>query len=227
MPKPALADLHKAICRLLDIPNIAQYTQINRPLEEGAFEVYVFSLVLDAVKEAGGKWKMRGRNSNPHPIVFRGGPGEMASADQNFAYAHCTFPSGKSLEVHLGVQYVGTSGATHEVDISLYEASAASQARNNGEHPDQKHLIGVIECKCYSNPIGAVLARAFVGLLDDCNNYHFAALVSNSPGEQVKKYLSLAHRPDPFLEMDLLTHHHRYERRFFWFVTNKLRKWSA
>jgi hypothetical protein len=227
MPKPALADLHKAICRLLDIPNIAQYTQINRPLEEGAFEVYVFSLVLHAVKEAGGNWTMHGRNSKPHPIVFRGGPGEMASTDQNFAYALCTFPSGKSLEVHLGVQYVGTSGATHEVDISLYEASAASQVRNSGGYPDQQHLIGAIECKCYSNSIGTVLARAFVGLLDDCNSYHFAALVSNSPGEQVKKYLSPAHRPAPFLEMDFLLPHYRYERMFFWFVTKKLKEWST
>lgn len=40
----------------------------------------------------------------------------MASTTQDFCYINCEL-NGKCFEIHLDVQYEGTSGATHEIEL--------------------------------------------------------------------------------------------------------------
>jgi len=146
-----LADLRAIVLQLLQVSGVAGVLQLNSNTKERAFEVYVFALVLTAVRQAGGTVELRGIASgpNPNPMVFRGAPGHMGSRAQNFCYACCTL-SGRVFEVHVDVQYEGTSGATHEVDVSLYDSRKALTVRTTaGALPGATGLHGAIECKCY------------------------------------------------------------------------------
>src|SRR5687768_1131077 len=117
---PSLAQLRASIDSLLDLPGISAVLQLNSPTRERAFEAYVFSLMVTAVREAGGAAELVGRNSGPNPpvVVFRGGPGLLGSNAQDFAYANCTLGS-RRFEIHVDVQYEGTSEAIHELDVSI------------------------------------------------------------------------------------------------------------
>lgn len=127
--------------RLLLLPGTKQALQLNSPTRERAFEAYVFALVLRAVRAAGGTVGVTGINSGPNPdvIVFRGAPGQMSSQIQDFAYARCTLNL-KSFEVHVAVQFLGTSEATHEVDVSLFDSRQANVARQTGAVPGMSAL---------------------------------------------------------------------------------------
>ncbi len=104
-----------SITALLNLPAAQQLLQLNSNTCERAYEAYVLSLCLEAVRRAGGTATMTGINSgaNPSPIVFRGAPGSMASTNQNFAYADCELRN-KQFEIHVDVEYQGTSGATRD-----------------------------------------------------------------------------------------------------------------
>ncbi len=101
-----------AVETLLATPGVAAVLQMNSPTRERAFEAYVFALVVRAVRQAGGSVVLTGIRSgaDPNPHVFRGGPGQMSSRAQDFVYAKCMLGE-RSFEVHVDVQYEGTSGA--------------------------------------------------------------------------------------------------------------------
>lgn len=125
-------DLYDAVADILSNPVAAPSLQLNSATRERAFEAYVFSLIIKAVKQANGIVKIMGiiTGQNPNPVVFRGSPGHMSSQAQDFAYAECTL-NNKEFEIHLGVQYVGTSNALHEVDVSLFDHDRADQIGRN------------------------------------------------------------------------------------------------
>ena len=113
-----LATLRAAITALLSLPAAGRLLQLNSNTCERAYEAYVFSLCCEAVRGAGGTIQLMGIQSgtSPRPVVFRGAPGSMASRDQDFAYASCSLRQ-KRFELHVDVEYQGSSGALHEVDV--------------------------------------------------------------------------------------------------------------
>ena len=115
-----LTALQAAINGLLALPAAQQLLQLNSNTCERAFEAYVFSLCSEAVRRAGGTVSTIGIQSGPQPaiVVFRGAPGSMASIDQDFAYADCSL-NGRRFEIHVDVEYQGSSGALHEIDVSV------------------------------------------------------------------------------------------------------------
>ena len=87
---------------------------------------------------------------NPPTIVFRGGPGSMSSKAQDFCYVECSLGS-KKFEIHVDVEYVGQSGATHEIDVSIYDHENAQSVRTNNKSPrTNKPLLMAFECKFYT-----------------------------------------------------------------------------
>lgn len=74
-----LSELRDAVNSLLDLPGIASVLQLNSPTRERAFEAYVFSLFVRAVRQIGSNSSavLKGISSGPAPriIVLRGGPG--------------------------------------------------------------------------------------------------------------------------------------------------------
>jgi hypothetical protein len=209
---------------LLSARGAAAVLQLNSQTRERAFEAYIFSLVLRAVRNAGGTVTVVGIQSgpNPKPIVFRGGPGEMSSHAQNFAFAQCVL-SGRSFEVHVDVQYQGTSGATHEIDVSIFDGDRARAIRFSGAIPGVRHLFGAIECKFYDSALGTALGRAFVGLVNDCGTLRVNSFVTNGQSTGLARYFSHGRRPQPFFDLSPLRP--GTANRFVGHVEQVFRKW--
>ncbi|HXT39289.1 MAG TPA: hypothetical protein VN887_04620 [Candidatus Angelobacter sp.] len=124
-----LQDLENAIDTLLNHPlGIGQY-QLVRRAEEKAYEAYVFGLCLRAARELGVTPVLRGITGAPTPFVFRGAPGQIHSRGRNYGYAQFTL-NGQEFEIHAGVEFRGTSGMTHELDVCIMRGSDARACRN-------------------------------------------------------------------------------------------------
>jgi hypothetical protein len=217
-------DLVQAVTNLLSIPTVPGILQLNNPTRERAFEAYIFGLVLQAIRNAGGAVQLIGINTglNPNPIIFRGSPGQMSSQIQNFVYARCSLNSNE-FEVHIDVQYQGSSGATHEIDISIYDGERADTIRFSGAIPHVRYLYGAIECKFYDSTLGTALGRAFVGLVDDCGTLKVNSFVTNGQNDGLARYFTHGRRPQPFFGLSPLRAH--IVRRFVATVEQALRKW--
>lgn len=220
-------DLRNAIDQLFQINATQRLLQLNSNTDERAYEAYILSLCCEAVRIQGGQVTITGINTgaNPSTIVFRGGPGSMSSTNQNFCYAACRLRN-RSFEIHADIEYVGQSGATHEIDVSIYDAQAAENVRATGRSPrTNKSLIAAIECKFYKDPPGVVLARTFVGLATDCVSNKFKAFVCNKSSPGIERFLSKTNSPEPFFDLTPLNPDS--EQRFVRYLEQVLRKWAA
>ena len=149
----------------------------------------------------------------------------MSSRNQDFCYAACTL-RGKSFEIHLDVEYIGQSGASHEIDVSLYDAQRAQDVRRTGSSPrTNSNLLAAIECKFYDSTPGVLLARTFVGLISDCSTNQFDAFVSNKTSRDLDRFLSKKSAPEPFTDLTPLDP--GAEERFTRTLEQRLRKWAA
>lgn len=223
---PTLDELRNAVNQLLGLPATGALLQLNANTRERAYEAYVFGLCARAVTSVGGTAVPTGINSgpNPSPLVFRGGPGQLWSTDQNFCYLDCQL-NAKRFEVHLDVTYEGQSGAHHEVDVSIIDAVHAAQVRANRIMPRaNKNLIGAFECKYYDSTPGVSLVRTFVGLLRDCANTRVEGFVANQTVPGINMFLSRTWAPKAFV--DLSPDDSASENRFIWHLGHELRQWS-
>lgn len=221
-----LNQLKQAIDSLLGLSASGRLLRLNSNTCERAFEAYVLSLCAEAVRNAGGIATLTGINTgaNPTIVVLRGGPGDMASTGQDFCYVDCVL-SQKRFEIHADVEYEGQSGASHEIDVSICEASHAQDVRQSGRAPrTNKYLIAAIECKFYQSTPGVALARTFVGLIKDCSPNRLNAFVSNKTSPGLDSFLSTAWEPKPFTDLTPLNL--QAERRFVANVEQVLRQWE-
>uniref|UniRef100_UPI003FEE469D hypothetical protein n=1 Tax=Parasutterella excrementihominis TaxID=487175 RepID=UPI003FEE469D len=92
-------------------------------------------------------------------------------------------------EIHVDVQYEGSSGASHEIDVSIYDHVSAEAVRSNGGLPRSSKLIMAIECKFYMPSVpNAALGRGFVGLVRDYPGTRLNAFVSNKASKNLNKF---------------------------------------
>jgi hypothetical protein len=201
---------------LLSLPGAKQLLQLNSNTCERAYEAYVFGLCCEAVRRAGGTVTLTGINTgaNPSTVVFRGAPGSMASTSQNFVYADCSL-SNRSFEIHVDVEYQGSSKALHEVDVSVCDTTPRASGNK---------LLMVLECKFYEKTPGVSLGRTFVGLISDCGDLRLKAFASNIPSDKLRQYFSQTRRPEPFLGLNPTDKN--AEDRFVRHVEQVLRKWA-
>jgi hypothetical protein len=131
-----LAGLQSAIQDLLALPSAGQLLQLNSNTCERAYEAYIFSLCCEAARGAGGSVLLKGIRSGlpPNPVIFRGAPGSMASRNQDFVYASCALNQ-RRFEVHVDVEYEGSSGALHELDVSVCDEDHADVVRATNSTP--------------------------------------------------------------------------------------------
>ena len=194
-----LIDLQNAIDSLLAHPAGPGSYQLIQQVEEKAYEAYVFGLCLRAVRELGVQPLLRGISAIPDPFVFRGGPGQIHSQYRNYGYASFTL-NRQEFEIHAGVEFAGTSGMTHELDVCIMRADAAQECRRQPNDPPASSVFGAWECKFYDNPLDKHLARAFVGLVDDMGtNLRLAGFCSNRTHGQMRNYFQPQRRPYPHL----------------------------
>ena len=222
-----LNQLVSSINALLTLPAAQQLLQLNSNTCERAYEAYVLSLCVEAVRRAGGTAVLTGINSgaNPSPVVFRGAPGSMASRNQNFAFVDCELKN-KQFEIHVDVEYQGTSGALHEIDVSMCNKQHADAVRSTKGSPKASgnNLLVTLECKFYESAPGVALGRTFVGLVSDCSGVRFKAFVANLPSDKLQRYFSKDRRPEPFL--GLVPTSPDSENRFIANVQQALLKWA-
>jgi len=227
MTKDDIKDaMKKEIDRLLGVTASSGILTLNSDTVERAYEAYIWSLCKRAVEEAGGSAVLKGIESgnNPHKIVLRGAPGSMASQTEDFCYIACRLEE-KEFEIHLDVQYEGTSGASHEVDVSIYDHASADAVRTSGGLPKSRKLIMVIECKFYTASMpSAGLGRAFVGLVSDCNGTRLNAFVSNKASKNLDKYFTNKANIEPFTDLDPAKG--AAAERFVRIIEQALRKWA-
>lgn len=192
-----LQDLENAIDSLLNHPlGVGQY-QLVQQVEEKAYEAYIFGLCLRAVRTLGVTPVLRGINGPPNPFIFRGAPGQIHSTTRNYGYAEFML-NGQEFEIHAGVEFKGTSGMTHELDVCIMRAADARSCRWQPDDPPAASLVAGWECKFYAGILQKVLGRAFVGLMDDMGaNVRISGLCSNSEHPQLKNYFQPQRRPDP------------------------------
>jgi hypothetical protein len=192
-----LADLENAIDALLNHPlGIGQY-QLVRRVEEKAYEAYIFGLCLRAARELGVTPVLRGISGLPNPFVFRGAPGQIHSPARNYGYGEFRL-TGQDFEIHAGVEFRGSSGMTHELDVCLMRGDEADQCRQQPDDPSAASLIAGWECKFYAGNLQKGLGRAFVGLVDDLGtNLRVSGLCSNSLHPQLRDYFQPQRRPYP------------------------------
>lgn len=222
----SLDELKREIATMLNIPNVRTSLQLNSNTIERAYEAYILGLCKKAVIEADGSAVLRGilSGDNPDPVTFRGAPGDMSSTHQNFCYVYCEL-NGKEFEIHLDVQYEGSSGASHEIDVSIYSSNNADAVRNSRRLPKTNGLIMIFECKFYTLSIPSTgLARGFAGLVKDCSSNRLNAFVSNNASLNLKKYFSNKNNLEPFVDLD--PSNKASEDRFMRTVEQALRKWA-
>lgn len=222
----SLSDLEKAVKRLLITPGTSHIIQLNRKAKDSAYEAYIFGLCVEAVKRLGGIIEIRTVNgdTNPNPIVLRGAPGVIYSALQNFAYAYCEL-NGKQFEIHIDVEFIGQSTASHEIDVSFISHEAAERCRVRRDYPRMsQHLIGAIECKFYSGNPGVSLARTFAGLVSDASVNRIEAFVYNRSSDEISAFFSKVNSSECF--DDLTPLNTRFEEMFINYIMKELKKWS-
>lgn len=219
-------DIKYEIDQLLQFASRSQILSLNSDTVERAYEAYIWSLCKQAVEEAGGSAVLRGIQSgdNPHQIILRGAPGSMASMAQDFCYINCQL-NGKEFEIHIDVQYEGSSGASHEIDVSIYDHASAEAVRINGSLPRSSKLIMAIECKFYTASVpSAALGRGFVGLVRDYPGTRLNAFVSNKSSKNLDKYFTNKSNIEPFTDLD--PGKTAAADRFVRIIEQALRKWS-
>lgn len=196
-----LSDLEGAIDTLLNHPlGVGQYRLVRR-VGEKAYEAYLFGLCLRAVRELGVMPVLRGIAGPPNPFVFRGAPGQIHSQARNYGYADFTL-KGEIFEIHAGVEFRGTSGMTHELDVCIMRGADAARCRLEPDDPTAASLIAGWECKFYAGNLQKGLGRAFVGLIDDMGtNIRLSGLCSNAVHPQLRQYFQPQRRPYPHFRL--------------------------
>ena len=196
-----LVELENAIDVLLDHPLGIQQYELIQQVEAKAYEAYVFALCLRAARELGVTPVLRGRQGVPNPFIFRGAPGQIHSTSRNYGYAEFVL-NGHTFEVHAGVEFKGSSGMTHELDVCIMRGKDAEECRRQPSDPKSASLVGGWECKFYSGNLKKGLGRAFVGLMDDMGtNVRMSGFCSNSVHPQLREYFRPQGRPFPHFRL--------------------------
>lgn len=222
----SLADLQTAVDRLFRVAGTSTLIQLNRRTKDSAYEAYIFGLCIEAVRRLGGLVQIRTVSGqiNPNPIILRGAPGVIYSTLQDYAHAYCVL-NGKAFEIHLDVEFIGQSTASHEIDVSFIWHDVAERCRVRTEYPRMsQHLIGAIECKFYSGNPGVMLARTFAGLVSDSSANRVEAFAYNRSSDEIAAFFSKVNSSECFDELTPLNKN--YEEMFINYVMKELKKWS-
>lgn len=140
---------------------------------DNLYEAYIFVIIANALLSRG--WKMQHKNIlghiDPPNFIFRCAPGKIWSRYRAYSYLHF-MNQGKEYELHIGIEVQGSSGVENEIDVSLIESKEAELARKmpSKNKVNSSKVPIVVECKCYTNPLGKNIGREFLGLVKDLRN---------------------------------------------------------
>jgi hypothetical protein len=228
MVKPPLAQLTGLIDAVLNSVSPTTAVYLNRNTGDSAYAGYIFTLLLRAVERLADANSIRLDSAQsspqqpPPPSVFviRGSPGALHSTTQDFGYAVFGY-NGSDYEIHLGVQYRGSSTVLHEFDISIVPKVDADESRWKRKPPGPAKACAIFECKFYGENLGIELGRELVGLRCDFTSVPVVRLVTNADSESVALYLKKTNRPK--LSRRIEPNNPDMENEFIYAVADELR----
>jgi hypothetical protein len=191
---------------LLDPVMLPQTDQSRKAFD--LFEVFIFGLVLEAVRREGGDVQLLDWQGNqPLQFLFRSGPGTLGKPTRNYTYAHIEFPGRDPLEAHTGIKVTGIADVNHECDVVVLTKSEAELARRIEGSPDYSKVLLYIECKYYTSGIDIGEGRGFLGLQVDLGKSD-SFFVINRNSNNLEKLLqahrrSVAPRVEPGNQVDI------------------------
>jgi len=155
------------------------------------YELYIWSLVIDAARAEGASVEFRDVHSAPvsSSFVFRTSPGRIFSKLHPYTHARIVFDQCPPLEAHVGIFVSGKSKVIHECDVPVIYADAAATCRLEEVHPKSTQLLLSAECKFYvQSTMGVGLARSYLGLVTEVKHtYRECYFVAVSESNSVEK----------------------------------------
>jgi hypothetical protein len=165
-------------------------------------------------------------NTAPTTFLLRGRPGRLLESI-DYGYVIVSYKL-VELEVHCNTYHVGSSGASHEVDISLLDSSEAVRCRkpSNDTDPSARYTRAIIECKFRGSSSGlrTNMARAFAGLTLDMGGLAFARLVSNRNSASIQRYCTLRNTKIRF-HGEVVTGNASSDAQFLNAIVDDIMKW--
>ena len=215
-------ELRAAISTLLDHSLGIRRFEARRLVNGKMYEAYVFGLCLQALQELGADLRASSVTGSPGRFIFRGGAGQIYSRTRNYGHVEFTLNE-KQFELHSSIEYCGTSGMFHEIDVSVLSAQAAWKCRETSVSPRPSSLVGAWECKFYTGRLPKEVGRTFVGLLADMgSSFRVSGLCSNTENQQLGLYYSKKNRPHAHFH--LTPREHGSESDFVSHVKNEFKK---
>jgi hypothetical protein len=134
-------------------------------LAPNIFEVYIFSLIIQAAKAEGAQVSYQDvHGKSPKSLEFLSGLGNIYSQARPYTHAVVKFRRKPVLEAHIGVRIAGKSQVLHTSNIALLLQSEAQVCRKNQVLPRSSKVVLSATCKFHSTCVPLYLARAFMGL---------------------------------------------------------------
>ena len=199
--------------------------ELIRRTKDSVYMIYVLSLVIKAIEELfpGSVRVMSINGINPRKLIFRGSPGTIYSNRHNYCYICCNC-NNEEFEIHTCVKYTGSSGASHEFDISFIDKEEAVKARTKNKNPSK--IRGVIECKFYGSHLNISLIRDFQGAILDFGfrSIMVKRFVSNRGSRSIRLYCRKKSER-PHFHFHLLPSNRSEEQLFKSGVKDSIRKW--
>lgn len=169
------------------------------------YEGFLFSLVVDTARRSNAAIHYEDVEGNKtHYLVFRTTPGRIYSRAHDYTHAVVRFGNAPVLEVHVGVQVQGSSGAMHECDVVVLDAEEAALCRRERTFPRVAKCLLAIECKYYTAHLPLGQARGFVGLSMDMGSRVHSLFVANIASGSVTTYLTGRSNRKIFRELNVV-----------------------
>jgi hypothetical protein len=156
------------------------------------YAIWMFAMILDEASRLGGAC-LRGVQPGPE-AVFRGNPSDL---DEPPSYTRGWVRGAlRDWEVHVDVNILGTSGATHGVDVSMVPLAAMRRVWQRGGAPSL-HGRGLgIEAKCFTKPLTPNEGRVTLGFQQEMRSDFW--LAANHNNDAVQTMLGLPGRRTAF-----------------------------
>lgn len=137
-----------------------------------AYEVWIMLEIAARLKRRGVKvYPLNQNNQMETNLRVNGAPANMPGVDPSGSAAcHFLFVRDANIvELHLGLNHLGLSGATHEIDLSVLPAAQGWELRQKGGGPFDGHVHVGLELKAHSDQykLDHSIPRALLGVAID------------------------------------------------------------
>ena len=157
------------------------------------YAIWIFAMIFDEATAVGSA--VPGGLSAPgSPAVFRRNPSDLDDPP-NYTHGIVRAPL-HDWEVHVDVNVLGASGATHGVDVSLIPGPSIRRARKRSAPPSLYRDGLGIEAKCFTKSLNPNEGRVTLGFQQELGSVFW--LAANGDNDAVRTMLRMPGRRTAF-----------------------------